>query len=175
MFIKKYFTIIFLFTVSLTLSMPGQSEAGTLGKLMKAAGKASRVYRKSTIGKGAMTGEMIENCIVLNRDINEKATELKKSKPMIEKVKKELDELAGLLRSQKGSVDPRDAKAVAAYNEKVNLYQAKAKKYKSLQETFNGKIGIYKQKVSQFDKECKDQQYYKDDYEKAVEKLGYGL
>ncbi len=176
MHVKEFFIIVFLLTLTVSLSLTKNTEAGSPSNyLMAGSNASSKAYRKSTVGEGAMTEEMLKNCIFLKRDIDAGGTELKKSKPQVDSVKKKLEDLAAYLKSNKDSIGHSDSKAIFTYNKNVSLYQSKATEYKSLQEEFNSKIDIYKQQRSKFDKECKDQKYYEDDYEKVVEKLGYRL
>jgi len=176
MHVKEFFIFVFLLILTVSLSLTRNTAASSLSNfLMAESNVSSKAYRKSTVGEGAMTEEMIKNCIILKRDIDAGGTELKKSKPQVDSIKKKLEALATYLESSEDSIDHSDSKAVFTYNVNVKLYQSKATEYKSLQEEFNGKIDIYKQQTLKFDKECKDQKYYEDDYEKVVKKLGYRL
>ncbi|MCI5141727.1 MAG: hypothetical protein D3909_08370 [Candidatus Electrothrix sp. ATG1] len=144
--------------------------------ILKAIGKTSRSYRKTpTDQDGALTEKMIEKCILLKHEIDTSGAEATTIAAKLNSLKKEIGELSNYLEKTKEKIDKTKPEAVEAYNQKINLYTIKADEYEVRRKEYNGKVGPYQQRTSQFDKECKDQSYYEDDYQKVVQKLGYGM
>ena len=176
MHVKSFLCILLLPTLFCSVSSLNTAEAGTKGNMLKAVGKASRSYRKTpTDQEGALTEEMIEKCILLKREIDTSGAEAKTIAEKLDSLKKEVEELKDYLEKNKETVDRAKTEAVVAYNEKITLYKAKADEYEAQRKEYNGKVDPYQQKASQFNEECKGQAYYEDDYQKVVEKLGYGM
>jgi len=176
MLAKTLFIFPLLLTLIFSLSSVNKLEAASLGKILRAGSKASkRAYRKSAVGKGAMTEEMIENCIILIREIETAGSNIKKFRLRVDTRKKEIDDMGVALKNSKAKINRSDANSVAAYNKKIKLYQTKVTALNSLREEYNNDVGQYQHQTKRFEKECKDQSYYQDDYDKVVKKLGYGM
>ncbi|MCI5212072.1 MAG: hypothetical protein D3910_25570 [Candidatus Electrothrix sp. ATG2] len=151
-------------------------EAESQKNILKAVGKASRSYRRTPAGQeGALTEKMIEKCILLKQKIDTSGAEAKTIAAKLDSLKKEAEELRASLEKNKETIDLTQPEAVAAYNQKINLYTAKTNEHEARRNEYNGKVVLYQKKASQFDKECKGQSYYEDDYQKLVKKLGYGM
>ncbi len=153
------------------------SEAGTsLGKILRAGGKAaSRIYRKSAVGEGALTQEMLESCIVLNHEIKTEKAKANKLKKQIDNLAQEIDGIKKYVDENKNKIDQTHSAAVDAFNAKINTYRSKHKEHGALVKKFNAFVDPYTKMKAKYTEECQDQSYYKDDYEKAVTKLGYGM
>ena len=153
------------------------SEAkSSLGKILGAGGKAlSRTYRKSAVGEGAMTQEMLENCIVLNREIKTEQSKAKELKSRIDKLAQEIAGIKKYVDENKDKIDQTDGAAVDAFNAKIDFYRTKHKEHGELVNKFNTVVDPYTAMREKFSKECEDQSYYEDDYENAKAKLGYGM
>ncbi len=173
----KRFLIIPLLPILFISFCPSENATGaSIGEFFTGKKKsASRVYRRSADGHGALTRKMIEDCIVLKRDIETSGANLDKSRSQLISLKQELDQLAFYLKGNKETIDHTNSDAVSVYNIKVALYKETAEKYTSLQKDFNSKVEAHRQNSLKFDQQCRDQKYYPDDYEKAVKNLGYGF
>ncbi len=176
MLIKK---MILFFPVLLVLSFlfnVDWAEARSKGKLLQTAGKAAKkTYRKSATGEGAMTEEMIEDCILLKREIENSSEDMGTSSASLDTQNKELEAQAEEIKKSKESVDPSDENSVNEYNKKVKAYQQKVAAFESERKEHNAGVDQYQQKFKKFESECKGQSYYQDDYDKVVEKVGYGM
>lgn len=136
---------------------------------------AEKEYRKSARGEGALTVKMIEKCVKLKHDMDDQHANAEEEKSELETRDQENQDLANELEASQVSIDPSDSAAIDEYNKKVELLNSKNAEYIELKEQYNSKVEPYKKQAKKFDKDCKDQPYYEDDYEAVVKKLGYGL
>lgn len=134
-----------------------------------------REYRKNTRGEGALTVKMIEKCVKLKHNMDEQYGTAGEEKSDLEARDRELQYLTSELTEERERLDPSDNAGVEEYNKKVELLNSKTNEYNELKEQYNAQIGPYKKQAKKFDKECKDQPYFEDDYEAVVKKLGYGM
>lgn len=134
-------------------------------------------YKKAISDKeGYLTKEMIESCILLKKDIDERYAAISKVKAEFDALNKETTELGAFLKDNgekigkegdKAARDDYEAKA-KAYNDKIPVLNAQLDNYTKLSKEYEGK-------TARFDKECNGQAYYEDDYEEMKKKLGRGM
>jgi hypothetical protein len=138
------------------------------------ASGAERQYRTTPDGEGALTEQMIENCILLKKDIDTNLPLVNEAKAEYETLGAEAAEIAAFLdKIQKAKVlDPSDSQELAAYNNKTKLYNAKLVEQKKQLAIFKEKKAQYSQQVNTFSSQCRGQAYYEDDYNRMVNKLG---
>ena len=136
-----------------------------------------RSYRSTPDGTGALTQEMIGNCITLKGEIDQKSSEITSLKAQDAAATKETGELRAYFAAleQEKKFDPSDSTELAAYNERVKTYNEKIAEEKRLHEEMQLKKTAYDQQMATFDRECKGQPYYDDDYAAAVKAKGRGL
>ncbi len=96
-------------------------------------------------------------------------------KEVMEGLEAELMALSEAIQESQESVDQSDQAAIDAHNQQVEEFNTKKAEYDELVEAYNSKIAPYKTIVKKFEKQCKDQDYYEDDYEEVSKSLGYGL
>jgi len=167
-------SLLLLLLVSLCFVNTSESESN--GKMVKVAPKgAKRVYRKTIIGEGPMTEAMIESCIVLNGDIADSSAITKKIESQLDLLKQEMMELNSSLKENKETLEHADSSEIDAYNEKIQSYQSKLDEYNEQIRKYNKEVGYLKEMAGRFEVQCKGQSFYKDEYEKVVKKLGYGM
>ena len=160
--------------VSLCLVIPG-FHAASAEALNADTLKSERNYRKTKDGEGALTQEMLEECIVLKAEIDEEFEKISVSKEEFDTLNKEVTELETHLKKNKEQLDNQDIKAVNEHNDKVTLYNQKLEELEKIKTAYNEKSGPYQTRSAQLEKECNGQPYYEDDYEAAVKATGKTL
>ena len=130
--------------------------------------KSERKYRATITGEGAMTQQMLETCIMLKAEIDEEYEKISASQKAFETFRDEVTQLGK-------AIPNKDDVPLAEYNKKVHYYNNKLNELKKLEKTYNEKVGPYRGKTAQLQKECNNQPYYPDDYASAVKKTGKEL
>jgi DNA repair ATPase RecN len=139
--------------------------------------QSERTYRKTAEGEGALTREMIENCIVLKQKIDDAYVEIIEIQSQHETLGEKSKEIGALLddiKKQK-NFNPSDSQELAAYNATTEQYNTTLKEKKKLAKTIRERKEKYDQLTGKFDRECKSQPYYEDDYAATVKKTGKTL
>lgn len=141
------------------------------------AEQTGRAYRATPDGTGALTQEMIENCISRKGELDQSIAELKSLEAQYAAAAKEAGALQAYFEALKAEkkFDPSDSKELAAYNDRIATYNAKVAEEKSLHDLMQAKKAVYDQQIATFDRACKGQPYYDDDYAAAVKKIGRGM
>lgn len=157
----------------LTAQAYSQVQKADAAAAAKAEQKSKRTYRSTPTGDGALTPEMIEQCIRLNMDVDSSYAAIGKAKEQFDALNRELTEEGESLKAAKekvGSSESRvqyDAK-VLEYNQRLPELDKQLKRYKQL-------VKGYQEKSDKFDRECNGQPYYEDDYAAMVKKMGRGM
>ncbi len=138
---------------------------------------AERRYRQTPDGEGALTEQMIEDCILLKKNIDTNLPLVTEAKQQYETLVTETNEIGSFLDEIKksGGFDPSDSQELAAYNAKTEIYNSKLAEQKRQFAVFKEKNAQYNQQVTTFSSQCRGQAYYDDDYNKMVKKLGSGM
>ncbi|MCI5166674.1 MAG: hypothetical protein D3903_11405 [Candidatus Electrothrix sp. GM3_4] len=139
--------------------------------------QSERTYRETTEGEGALTRDMIEDCIVLKKTIDDAYVTIKEIQSQHETLGENSKKTGALLdeiKKQK-NFDPSDSQELVAYNAATDQYNTTLTERKKLAETIKERKEKYDQLTGQFDKECKGQPYYEDDYAATVKKTGNSL
>jgi DNA repair ATPase RecN len=139
--------------------------------------QSERTYRKTAEGEGALTRKMIEDCIILKKTIDDSHVAIIEIQGQYETLGENSKEIGALLdeiKKQK-NFDPGDRQELAAYNAKTEQYNTTLTERKKLVETIRERKEKYDQLTGKFDRECKAQPYYEDDYAAAVKKTGKSL
>ncbi len=138
------------------------------------ASAAERQYRATPDGEGALTEQMIEDCILLKKTIDTNLPLVNDAKAQYEALVTEAEELAAFLDKihQAKALDPSDSQELAAYNSKTALYNSKMVEQKKQLAIFKEKKAQYSQQINTFSSQCRGQAYYEDDYKRMVNKLG---
>lgn len=136
---------------------------------------SERVYRTEVDGEGALSEQMIEDCIILKTDIDTSFAEIDKAKNEFDALNKEVTELGAYLKKNmnillRGSSDDQDI-----YNKKKDSYNSKLPELDNKLAAYKAMSEPYQQQVDKLNRECQGQQYYEDDYAKMVEKMGRGM
>lgn len=137
--------------------------------------KSERAYRKTAVGKGALSKKMIEDCIVLKTDIDLDYAEIADSKEQFDALNKETTDLGAELKKNKEQAESDGGEVLTEYNKQVELYNRKVEELKEQEEAYNKTSAPYQKKVDKLKKECDGQPYYEDDYAATVKKMGRGL
>lgn len=137
--------------------------------------KANRTYRTSPDGEGALTAEMIEQCIRLNMEVDSSYAAIGKTKEQFDSLNKELTEMGERLKTAKEEVDQGGKEARTAYDAKVLNYNSRLPDLDKQLEIYKQMVKNYQDKSDKFDRECNGQPYYEDDYAAMVKKMGRGM
>ncbi|WP_417915512.1 hypothetical protein [Candidatus Electronema sp. JM] len=137
--------------------------------------KANRTYRSTPDGEGALTAEMIEQCIRLNMDVDSSYAAIGKAKEQFDALNKELTEMGERLKTAKNEVDQSGNSARAAYDAKVLNYNSRLPELDKQLDLYKQMVKTYQDKSDKFDRECNSQPYYEDDYAAMVKKMGRGM
>lgn len=137
--------------------------------------KANRTYRTSPEGEGALTAEMIEQCIRLNMDVDASYAAIGKAKEQFDSLNKELTEMGELLKAAKEEVDRGGKEARVEYDAKVLTYNSRLPELDKQLDVYKQMVKTYQDKSDKFDRECNGQPYYEDDYAAMVKKMGRGM
>ncbi|CAK8721123.1 MAG: hypothetical protein CDV28_14620 [Candidatus Electronema aureum] len=132
-------------------------------------------YRVTPDGEGALTPEMIEECIYLNMDVDAKYSVIVKTKEQFDVLNKELTEIGERLKAAKNEVDRSGCTARSAYDAKVMNYNSRLPELDHLLDLYKQRVKAYQDKSDRFDRECNGQPYYEDDYAAMVKKVGRGM
>jgi chromosome segregation ATPase len=137
--------------------------------------KANRTYRSTPEGEGALTAEMIEQCIRLNMDVDASYAGIGKAKEQFDSLNKELTEMGENLKTAKNEVDQGGKEARVAYDAKVLNYNSRLPDLDKQLDVYKQMVKAYQDKSDKFDRECNSQPYYEDDYAAMVKKMGRGM
>ncbi|MCW5206764.1 hypothetical protein VU08_07525 [Desulfobulbus sp. F5] len=143
------------------------------GKIKEDKDKSQRrTYRAEPDGEGALTPEMIEQCIYLNMDVDASYSAIGKAKEQFDALNKKMTEAGEWLKAVKNQVVESNRAdydaAVMKYNGSIPYLDKLLNRYKQI-------VSVYKQKSDKFDRECNGQPYYEDDYAAMVKKTGRGM
>ena len=131
--------------------------------------ETERVYRTEPDGEGALTEQMIEDCILLKQDVETNYGSIDESRAKFEALNKEVSELGKSIQENKDKLDH------FALNTRKDAYHAKLTELSELKSKYDAMSGPYKELVTKLNTECVGQKYYQDDYDRMVKKLGRGL
>ncbi len=147
------------------------------GQEKKAAesGTEERQYRESPTGEGALTVVMLKNCIKLKKKIDKQQKAADKEERRLGKQKKELEDFVAELKKEAEGIDPKDNEAITAHNERAKMVKIMNEEYIQAANHYNQSVSSYNKRHKKFVRQCKGQKYYDDDYEQAVEEVGYGF
>jgi chromosome segregation ATPase len=137
--------------------------------------KSNRTYRTTPEGEGALTEQMIEQCIRLNMDVDSSYSAISKSKESFDALNKELTEMGERLKSAKDDVDRGGKEARVEYDAKVLQYNSRLPDLDKQLDVYKKMVKAYQEKSDKFDRECNSQPYYEDDYAAMVKKMGRGM
>ncbi|WP_417911703.1 hypothetical protein [Candidatus Electronema sp. TJ] len=140
----------------------------TVSGISTAAEESERKYRSTPDGEGALTQEMIEQCITLKREIGKSRAEFQGIETRHDAVSKEADEQAETLKASRDLADYDYKGELAKYKEKL----AEADK---LYNEMQAKKTAYDQQTAKFDQQCNNQPSYEDDNAAAAKKMGEAL
>lgn len=150
-----------------------QTQKADVAARAQAEQKSKRTYRSTATGEGALTPEMIEQCIRLNMDVDSSYAAIGKAKEQFDALNRQLTEEGERLKAAKDTVNSSESRAeydskVSEYNRRLPELDEQLKRYKQL-------VKSYQEKSDKFDRECNGQPYYEDDYAAMVKKLGRGM
>ncbi|WP_417910978.1 hypothetical protein [Candidatus Electronema sp. PJ] len=137
--------------------------------------KSNRTYRSTPDGEGALTAEMIEQCIRLNMDVDSSYAAIGKAKEQFDALNKELTEMGEHLKTAKEAVDQGGKDARTSYDAKVLNYNSRLPSLDKQLDVYKQLVKTYQDKSDKFDRECNGQPYYEDDYAAMVKKMGRGM
>jgi chromosome segregation ATPase len=137
--------------------------------------KANRTYRTSPDGEGALTAQIIEQCIRLNMEVDSSYAAIGKTKEQFDTLNKELTEMGERLKTAKEEVDQGGKEARTAYDAKVLTYNSRLPDLDKQLDIYKQMVKSYQDKSDKFDRECNGQPYYEDDYAAMVKKMGRGM
>ncbi|MCW5198257.1 hypothetical protein VU06_00730 [Desulfobulbus sp. F3] len=137
--------------------------------------KSKRTYRSTSTGEGALTAEMIEQCIRLNMDVDSSYAFIGKAKERFDTLNKELTEQGEHLKAAKNEVDQGGKETRAVHDAKVLEYNTKLPELDKQLDVYKQMVKTYQDKSDKFDRECNGQPYYEDDYAAMVKKMGRGM
>lgn len=142
-----------------------------------AANQGKRTYRSTPDGEGALTQEMIEECITLKGNIDTSYAEFQAIEKQYDAASKAADALVASLKALDAAKnrDSRDDKELADYNKQIMDYKEKLAEANKLHEEMQAKKAAYDQQTTTFDQQCKDQPSYEDDQAAAVKKMGKSM
>ena len=136
---------------------------------------ANRTYRSTPTGTGALTPEMIEQCIRLNIAVDSSYAAIGKTKEKFDALNKELTDLGERLKAAKDEVYSGGAAARKDYDSKVLYYNSRLPELDKQLKEYKNMVKTYQNKSDKFEQECNGQPYYEDDYAAMVKKLGRGM
>lgn len=150
-----------------------QTQKADVAAQAQAEQKSKRTYRSTPTGEGALTPEMIEQCIRLNMDVDSSYAAIGKAKEQFDALNRQLTEEGESLKAAKDTVNNSESRTqydakVLEYNRRLPELDEQLKRYKQL-------VKSYQEKSDKFDRECNGQPYYEDDYAAMVKKLGRGM
>lgn len=159
------------------LSVPAFSQVQKADAAAKAQAQqnSKRTYRSTPTGDGALTPEMIEQCIRLNMDVDSSYAAIGKAKEQFDTLNRELTEEGENLKAAKDQVDSGGSAARAQYDTKVLAYNKRLPELDEQLKRYKQLVKGYQEKSDKFDRECNGQPYYEDDYAAMVKKLGRGM
>ncbi|WP_417911868.1 hypothetical protein [Candidatus Electronema sp. TJ] len=157
----------------LAVQASSQVQKADVAAAAKAEQKSKRAYRTTPTGDGALTPEMIEQCIRLNMDVDSSYAAIGKAKEQFDALNRELTQEGENLKAAKDTVNSSEARTqydakVMEYNRRLPQLDQQLNRYKQL-------VKSYQEKSDKFDRECNGQPYYEDDYAAMVKKLGRGM
>ncbi|MDH3347061.1 MAG: hypothetical protein OEM02_03030 [Desulfobulbaceae bacterium] len=154
------------------------AEAGVLGKTLRAGGKAStasKIYRNAVDGEGALTIAMLERCIIKQHNLGKIETDITDIDKKITAMEQELNQIKAYVDDNADKVDNTSQAAIDIYNGKIDKYQEIVPAFTNMIEERNGQVTAYQAISVELEKQCVGQNYYEDDYQKAVQNIGYGF
>lgn len=100
----QHYYILLTIIVSACFFFPPESEAQAMNS---SSGNRSEVktYRTDPTGEGALTEEMIENCIISKRDIDSKYSEINTFETQIDSMQSEIEEMKNQLSETKDKIN----------------------------------------------------------------------
>lgn len=171
---KKMKRTILLLTLLVSISLVGMGKAAASGQPMAAVTKTEREYRQTVDGEGALTEQMIEDCVVLKTEIESSYAEITQAKDKFDALNNEVTELGDYLKKNRDMLRG-DKEAQATYNKKQDFYNSQLPELNKQQEAYKEMSKPYQELVDKLNRECQGQQYYEDDYARIVEKMGRGM
>ncbi|MCI5146274.1 MAG: hypothetical protein D3923_12275 [Candidatus Electrothrix sp. AR3] len=169
---KTSFSLILLAAVLICSSWGEHALAKSLDATVK---KSEREYRKTADGEGALTKQMIEDCITFKIDIEAEYLTIADSKKQFDVLNTEVSELGAYLQKNKAKASRSAAEDIAEYQEKTKRYNSKLAELNKQKEAYDTMSAPYREKNEKFKKECKGQPYYEDEYTAIVKKMGRGM
>lgn len=154
------------------------AQAGMLGKAIKSGAKgmaATRIYRHTVGGEGALTIAMLERCIKKQKTLAGIEVVITATDKKIVTMEQELKQLKSYIDANVNKVDTTSQTAIDHYNGKIARYRQVVSDFNELIEKRTGKVSSYQSINTDFEKQCIGQNYYEDDYQKAEKKLGFGF
>lgn len=158
------------------------SNAGQSGNAMGAGVKtvtarstAAKAYRSTMAGAGALTVPMLEWCIRLEKKIASADTQLTELDDAMALISTNIDQLITYIDTNSDKIDTTSQEAVDTFNGKINQHSTNIKEYNALLNQRNSDYNVYVGLHSTFKQECASEEYYEEDYKRAVKNVGYGL
>jgi len=160
-----------------TISNAGQSikAMGAGGKTATAGSTAARVYRSTMVGAGALTVPMLEQCLRLDKKIALADSQLTELDDAMGSIESDIEQLDTYIDTNSAKVDTTSQEAVDMFNAKINQHSSKINEYNEQIYKRKSDYAVYKKLYTKFKQECANEEYYEDDYRKAVMKVGYGI
>ncbi len=160
----------------ISLSLAGTSQSATpVAPVAESEAPQVKVYRQTPDGEGHLTEQMIETCILSKQGMDTEYGVINEMKPKLDLFSQEIAKLKKHIDGDIDEMDFEDPLKEFSHEEKVKMHRAKIVEHNELLKEYNAKADVYKPKAEKFNKDCKDQPYYEDDYKKVVEKVGFGL
>ncbi len=160
---------------AVTFMHPCNSDAVNTSLKKAAAKQIKREYRKERNGQGALTKEMITDCIRMKGDVDSSYAAIGTAKKEFDDLEKRIKDLGAYLKKIKPEVDKGNKRMRAEYDRKVREYNSSLPGLDQQLEKHRQTISTYERKSNKFDRECNGQPYYEDDYAEVVKKMGRSL
>ncbi len=179
---KKTMILSYLITACCVAFFCTISNAGQSGKAMGAGGKtatassdAARIYRSTMAGAGALTVPMLKQCLRLDKKVASADSRLSELDAAMASIESDIEQLNAYIDINSDKVDTTSQKAVDMFNAKINQHSSKINEYNEQIYKRKSYYGVYKKLHTTFKQECANEEYYEDDYRRAVKKVGYGI
>lgn len=125
-----------------------------------------------TYSNDVLTPSEIENCLNLQRQIEQSDSNLEKFSISLEQEKQSLDDLSLSLDRQQRSLNRYSQADVNAYNKAVAFYEKKRQAFNYSVNQYNDEVQRINSSIDNFNKLCGQKLYYEDDMISARTKLG---